>query len=113
MSKVIFICDDERAISKLLKYWVKDKWDYETEVFDSGEDLLKRLENKKPDLLLLDIMLPGISGLDVLKKIRETDQQLPVIMLSAQGDVETAVDSLRFGAFDYFPKRSGVMPKDY
>ncbi|PIW69849.1 MAG: sigma-54-dependent Fis family transcriptional regulator [Ignavibacteriales bacterium CG12_big_fil_rev_8_21_14_0_65_30_8] len=104
MSKVIFICDDERAISKLLKYWVKDKWDYETEVFDSGEDLLKRLENKKPDLLLLDIMLPGISGLDVLKKIRETDQQLPVIMLSAQGDVETAVDSLRFGAFDYFPK---------
>lgn len=104
MSKFIFICDDERAISKLLKYWVKDKWDYETEVFDTGEDLLKRLENKKPDLLLLDIMLPGISGLEVLKKIRETDQQLPVIMLSAQGDVETAVDSLRFGAFDYFPK---------
>jgi len=104
VNKVIFIVDDERAISKLLKYWVKDKWNYETEIFDSGEDVLKRLNSKKPDLLLLDIMLPGISGLDVLKKIRETDEQLPVIMLSAQGNVETAVESLRHGAFDYFPK---------
>ena len=104
MKKVIFIVDDERAISKLLKYWVKDKWDYETEVFDSGEALLKRLDSKKPDLLLLDIMLPGINGLDVLKKIRETDEKLPVIMLSAQGNVEIAVDSLRYGAYDYFPK---------
>ena len=104
MSKVIFIVDDEKAISKLLKYWVKDKWDYETEVFDSGETLLKRLDSKKPDLLLLDIMLPGISGLEVLKKIRTKDEQLPVIMLSAQGNVETAVDSLRYGAYDYFPK---------
>ena len=104
MNKVIFIVDDEKAISKLLKYWVKDKWDYETEVFDSGESVLKRLDSKKPDLLLLDIMLPGISGLDVLKKIRTKDEQLPVIMLSAQGNVETAVDSLRYGAYDYFPK---------
>ncbi len=104
MNKVIFIVDDERAISKLLKYWVKDKWNYETEIFDSGEKVLKRLESKKPDLILLDIMLPGITGLDVLKKIREKDEQLPIIMLSAQGNVETAVESLRFGAYDYFPK---------
>ncbi|MCH8325275.1 MAG: sigma-54-dependent Fis family transcriptional regulator, partial [Bacteroidetes bacterium] len=104
MSKVIFIVDDEKAISKLLKYWVKDKWGYEAEVFDSGETLLERLDSKKPDLLLLDIMLPGISGLEVLKKIRTKDEQLPVIMLSAQGNVETAVDSLRYGAYDYFPK---------
>lgn len=104
MSKVIFIVDDEKAISKLLKYWVKDKWDYETEVFDSGEALLKRLDSKKPDLLLLDIMLPGINGLDVLKKIRTKDEQLPVIMLSAQGNVEIALESLRHGAYDYFPK---------
>jgi len=104
VSKVIFIVDDEKAISKLLKYWVKDKWDYETEVFDSGEALLKRLDSKKPDLLLLDIMLPGINGLDVLKKIRTKDEQLPVIMLSAQGNVEIALESLRHGAYDYFPK---------
>ncbi|MCH7827361.1 MAG: sigma-54-dependent Fis family transcriptional regulator [Bacteroidetes bacterium] len=104
MSKVIFIVDDEKAISKLLKYWVKDKWGYEAEVFDSGETLLERLDSKKPDLLLLDIMLPGISGLEVLKKIRIKDEQLPIIMLSAQGNVETALDSLRYGAYDYFPK---------
>ncbi len=104
MNKVIFIVDDERAISKLLKYWVKDKWDYDTEVFDSGEDVLKRLDSKKPDLILLDIMLPGISGLEVLKKVRSKDPHIPVIMLSAQGNVETAVESLRYGAYDYFPK---------
>jgi len=104
VNKVIFIVDDERAISKLLKYWVKDKWDYDTEVFDSGEDVLKRLDSKKPDLILLDIMLPGISGLEVLKKVRSKDPHIPVIMLSAQGNVETAVESLRYGAYDYFPK---------
>ena len=69
-----------------------------------GTGVIDKIKEEKPDAVLLDIMLPGVSGLEVLKKIRETDTQLPVIMLSAQGDVETAVDSLRFGAYDYFPK---------
>jgi DNA-binding NtrC family response regulator len=87
----------------LLTYWVKDKWKYDIEVFNNGEDLLRKL-NVKPDLILLDIMLPGMDGLEVLKRIKQLDENLPVIILSAQGSIEVAVDALRFGAFDYFPK---------
>ena len=103
MDKLIFIVDDEKAISRLLSYWVKDKWKYEAEVFDNGEDVLKKL-HLKPDLILLDIMLPGLDGLATLKRIKQYDENLPVIILSAQGSVEVAVEALRYGAYDYFPK---------
>jgi two-component system response regulator AtoC len=103
VSKLIFIVDDEPAISKLLSYWVKDKWRYQAQVFSNGEDVLRNL-SQKPDLILLDIMLPGLDGLETLKRIKQFDEHIPVIILSAQGSIEVAVESLRFGAFDYFPK---------
>lgn len=103
MSKLVYIVDDEQAISKLLSFWVKDKWGYSVDVFSSGEEMLKKLTSK-PDLILLDIMLPGLNGVESLKRIKQFDENLPVIMLSAQGSVEVAVESLRFGAYDYFPK---------
>lgn len=103
MSKLVFIVDDEQAISKLLTFWVKDKWGYDVEVFSNGEAMLKRM-TAKPDLVLLDIMLPGLDGVETLKRIRQFEENLPVIMLSAQGSIEVAVESLRFGAYDYFPK---------
>ena len=103
MSKLVFIVDDEPAIAKLLTYWVKDKWSYDVRVFSNGEDALRNL-NCKPDAILLDIMLPGLDGLEALKRIKQTDEHLPVIILSAQGSIEVAVEALRFGAFDYFPK---------
>jgi DNA-binding NtrC family response regulator len=103
VNKLVFIVDDEQAISKLLSYWVKDKWKYDVEIFSNGEDVLRRL-NVRPDLILLDIMLPGINGIDVLKRVKQLDENLPVIMLSAQGSIEVAVDALRLGAFDYFSK---------
>jgi two-component system response regulator AtoC len=103
VNKLVFIVDDEQAISKLLSYWVKDKWKYDIEVFSNGEDCLRKL-HMKPDLVLLDIMLPGLDGIETLKRIKQCDENLPVIILSAQGRIEVAVDSLRFGAYDYFPK---------
>ncbi|MCE1189638.1 MAG: sigma-54 dependent transcriptional regulator [Ignavibacteria bacterium] len=103
MSKLVFIVDDEPSIAKLLSYWVKDKWGYRVQVFDRGEAMLEKL-HENPDLVLLDIMLPGLSGLDVLKRIKTTHEHLPVIILSAQGRVEVALEALRYGAFDYFPK---------
>lgn len=103
MSKLVFIVDDEPSISRLLNYWVKEKWLYKTEVFSNAEDMLKRL-SAKPDLVLLDIMLPGLDGIETLKIIKQNDENTPVIMLSAQGSVEVAVEALRLGAYDYFPK---------
>ncbi|MBT8379496.1 MAG: sigma-54 dependent transcriptional regulator [Ignavibacteria bacterium] len=102
-NKLIYIVDDEQSISKLLSFWVKDKWGYSVEVFSNSESMLKKV-NSKPDLILLDIMLPGLDGIETLKRIRQMDQNLPVIMLSAQGSIEVAVESLRYGAYDYFSK---------
>jgi len=103
LEKLIFIVDDEKAISKLISYWVKDKWGYRVEILEKGEEVFEKL-NMQPDLILLDIMLPDSNGVDILKRIKNIDEYLPVIMLSAQGSVEVAVDSLKMGAYDYFPK---------
>ena len=103
MEKLIFIVDDEKPINKLLTHWVRDKWNYKVEAFENGDDVLKNLY-LNPDLILLDIMLPDVDGIEVLKRIRSHNQNLPVIMLSAQGSIEVAVEALRLGAFDYFPK---------
>lgn len=103
MDKLVFIVDDEKAITRLLTHWVKEKWGYKVEVFENGEDMLKKL-SLNPDLFLLDIMLPGIDGIEILKRLKKIDPNYPVIMLSAQGSVEIAVEALRLGAFDYFPK---------
>lgn len=103
MNKNIFIVDDEPSILRLLKHWVQDEWDYDVETFETGQEFLDNL-SKKPDLVLLDIMLPDMNGVDILKKIKASNEHLPVIMLSAQGSVEVALESLRLGAFDYFPK---------
>lgn len=102
MSKV-FIVEDEASIAKLILYWVRDKWGYDAEVFENGEKVLPRLSDR-PDLILLDIMLPGLNGIEVLKKIKQIDENLPVIILSAQGSIEVALEAVRSGAYDYFPK---------
>lgn len=101
--KLIFIVDDQTPIIKLLTYWVRDKWSYTIETFGNGEEAIRKL-HLKPDLVLLDIMLPGLNGIEVLKKIKQIDEDLPVIILSAQGRIEVALEALRFGAYDYFPK---------
>jgi two-component system, NtrC family, response regulator AtoC len=103
LEKTIFIVDDEDSILKMLSHWVKNQWNYEAKTFTNGNQFLNSL-NENPDLVLLDIMLPDINGNEILQKIKQKDAMLPVIMLSAQGSVEVALDSIRLGAFDYFPK---------
>ena len=103
MEKTIFIIDDEESILKMLTHWVKNQWNYKVKVFTNGNDFLNSL-SEDPDLVLLDIMLPDINGNDILQKIKQKNSSLPVVMLSAQGSVEVALESIRLGAFDYFPK---------
>lgn len=103
MEKLIFIIDDEESILKMLTHWAKNQWGYNVRAFSNGTDALNAL-SENPDLVLLDIMLPDINGNEVLGKIKQRFPNLPVIMLSAQGSVEVALESIRLGAFDYFPK---------
>lgn len=103
MEKLVFIVDDEESILKMLSHWVKNQWNYKIKTFTNATDMLESLSDE-PDLLLLDIMLPDINGNDVLRKIKQTHENLPVIMLSAQGSIEVVLESIRLGAYDYFPK---------
>ncbi len=99
----IYIVDDEGTIAKLLELWVRDRWGYAVEVFSNGTDFLNRF-SETPDLVLLDLMLPDISGEDLLKEIKRRTPELPVIILSAQAKIEVALETLKLGAADYFSK---------
>jgi DNA-binding NtrC family response regulator len=101
--KLVFVVDDEENVRRLLEHWLKNKWGYKVRLFPNGEEALEALESD-PDLVILDIMLPGISGTDTLKEIKQRKPDLPVFMLSAQGRIEVAVECLKLGAMDYFPK---------
>lgn len=101
--RLIYIVDDEETISKLLEHWVIKKWGHQARAFASGEACLEAL-HVPPDLVLLDIMLPGIGGVETLKAIKTRYPDMPVIMLSAQGKVDVAIETLKLGATDYFSK---------
>jgi two-component system response regulator AtoC len=101
--RLIYIVDDEETIARLLEHWVTKKWGYQSRAFTSGEACLENL-NAVPDVVLLDIMLPGIGGVDTLKEIKQRYPELPVIMLSAQGKIDVAIETLKLGATDYFSK---------
>jgi two-component system response regulator AtoC len=99
----IYIVDDEETISKLLELWVGSRWGYATKVFADGKSFLDQL-SELPDLVLLDLMLPDIHGVDLLKEIKKRSPDIPVIVLSAQGSVDVAITTLKLGAADYFSK---------
>ena len=101
--RLIYIVDDEETISKLLEHWVTKKWGYEARTFTTGEECLDNL-NTIPDAIILDIMLPGIGGVETLKRIKVRYPDVPVIMLSAQGKVDVAIETIKLGATDYFSK---------
>lgn len=105
LGKTIFVVEDEIDIQELIKYNLT-KERYSVECFDNAEDMLVRLAEKVPDAFLLDIMLPGMDGLDACKKIRAGSEtaETPVIMLTAKGEELDIVMGLELGADDYMIK---------
>lgn len=99
----ILIVDDEILTLNNLKKAL-EKEDYEVLVTNSGETALEIFEKYKPHLVLLDLMLPGISGIEVLKRIKEIERETIVIMMSAYEILEKAVESMKLGAYDYLLK---------
>lgn len=99
----VFIVEDDKAFGEMLRYFISLHPDFETEVFVTGTELLNNLY-KDPDIISLDYSLPDISGLKVLKKIKEHDPELPVIVVSGQEDIGTALSLLKEGAYEYIVK---------
>ena len=103
MTNRILIIEDEESIARVLQLELQFEG-YEATMAHTGTDGLLKYREQKWDLVLLDIMLPGMSGLDVLKRIRATETHTPVILLTAKGDVEDKVKGLDLGANDYITK---------
>lgn len=103
--KTILVVEDEEDILVLLHYNLV-KAGYAVECAVNGEKALSKIAEKSPDLLLLDLLLPGIGGLEICRKLRAKKQtaQLPIIMLSALGEEADAVKGLELGADDYVAK---------
>jgi two-component system nitrogen regulation response regulator GlnG len=105
MSKhnTVWVLDDDKSIR-----WVLEKSlsrsGLHTQSFDNGDDLLHRLEKERPDAIISDIRMPGINGLDLLSTVHERFPHLPVIIMTAHSDLDSAVSSYSRGAFEYLPK---------
>ncbi len=99
----ILIIDDERGIRSSLKGILEDEG-YSIKTANTGEDCLKLIEWQNFDLILLDIWLPEMDGIEVLKKIKTMDENPQVVMISGHGTVETAVKATKLGAYDFLEK---------
>jgi DNA-binding NtrC family response regulator len=99
----LLLVDDEHLIRWSLEQNLK-KQGYEIVTAATGEDALRLVREEQPDLVLLDIQLPGISGIEVLEKIKEHDEDIIVIMVTANSGLENAVNAMRLGAYDYVSK---------
>jgi nitrogen regulation protein NR(I) len=101
--KRILVVDDEESIRELLKDFLESKG-YEVAIAADGESGLKMLREDKFDLMLMDVMMPGMSGLDVLRETAAEKVEVPVIMMTAYASVQTAVEAMKLGAYDYITK---------
>src|SRR5512139_274589 len=93
----ILIVDDDKTICRTLKYQL-EKGGYEVMTANSGDECLYQLKQNDFSLVLLDNKLPGMSGIDVLKQIKQSYSDLPVIIVTAYGSIESAVDAMKSGA---------------
>jgi DNA-binding NtrC family response regulator len=99
----ILIVDDEASIRKVLGFMLEENG-YLVRTASSGAEALDAIEKDPPDLVLTDIKMPGMDGIRLLEEMRKLDDALPVIMLTAFGSVETAVEAMKLGATDYLTK---------
>src|SRR5438045_2614546 len=100
----ILVVDDERAVRESLRRALELEG-YEIELADDGQEALYRLESQaEPDAVILDVLMPGLDGLEVCKRLRRTGSKLPVLMLTARDAVENRVAGLDAGADDYVTK---------
>jgi len=113
--QTILIVDDEKSIRYSLKRMMEGKYSILTA--QNGEEALEQVKESFPDLIIMDIKMPGRSGIDVLREIKSIDPKSLVIIMTAYGTTETAIEAMKYGAFDYIlkpfpiPQMKGLVEK--
>lgn len=101
MNKILVV-DDERAVRYSFERAFREEYDVISA--DSGFDAVEKIEKEGPDIVLMDIKMPGMNGLEALRRIKEISPGIPVIMMTAFGDTDTAIEAMKEGAYDYVTK---------
>jgi DNA-binding NtrC family response regulator len=104
MKARILVVDDEEIVIRSCLRILGDDGDCEVEAVQDGLEALKKIDDGHYDVLILDIMMPRMDGLEVLRRVKETHPDIDVIMVTGLSQIETAVRSMKLGAFDYLPK---------
>ena len=99
----VLIVDDERTLARSIRTFLSESG-YDAEVAGDGEKALELLESLRPDVVFADVRLPGMGGIELLQRIREFDATIPVVIMTAYGSIEGAVEAVKLGAFDYLKK---------
>ncbi len=99
----VLVVDDEPDAVELLQEFLTAKG-YEVLAASNGEDALRKVKEDRPHMILLDVRMPKMNGLEVLKQVRQIDHEVGVIMVTAVNEEETGRQALKLGAFDYITK---------
>src|SRR5713226_3847798 len=102
MSKVLLVDDEEDVQYSFRRIF--DSAEVELTTASSGEEGLKTIPKLKPDLVIMDVRMGGMTGLETLRRLREIDAKVPVIMMTAYGTTQTAIEAMKLGAYDYLLK---------
>lgn len=103
MKKKILVVDDELAVCNMLKKFLTKKG-YEATVALSGEEAIEKVRQENPHIVLLDIKMPGIDGVETLKRIREIDKKVGIVMITVVKDDEVGRKCMELGAYDFITK---------
>jgi len=106
MYPAVLIVDDETTIIESLEGILSDDG-FEVIHAYNGYEALKKIETASPDIVLLDIWMPGMDGIETLKEIKKIAPNLPVVMITGHGSIESAVDATKSGAYDFLEKQIG------
>ena len=106
--KAVLIVDDEAIVRESLKDWLKDT--YQVTTAETGEEALELMEKQDFDILIVDVRLPGKSGIQVLREVKEVKPHIKSIVITAYPSAESAVEAMKLGAVDYLIKP--VAPDD-
>ena len=99
----LLLLEDEASVREAFALRLRDQG-YVVQTAETGEEALGLLRSFEPDVLIVDLVMPNLSGLDVLARVKQMSPALPVIVLTARGTVKDAVEAMRLGAFDFVAK---------